>query len=486
MDGVVFCGCCESAGVPRLRPLLMRLLLSAVALLSLSCTEGFSPRPPPLGRFVYPTGILHLDAPSGPEGVLYVASSNFDRRFGSAGVTAIDLGALAQSGLPPFGAPVGPGGPVQVTDLRVQETAQVFVDEFGGDLAAWTPNPLDPAVAPTLYLPSRDEGALVHAVVVDAASRATLSCATTEDRDCRQGAASLDDVSGSAAGLPRAETPISVDVGPTGRVFVTNEDPPDSPEGSEQNHENYLFELNRGQPGLVDPGQFLSIRNSSSHGLTVGARYVYVAGRLRSQGNTLFESPLVQLVDLNRPEVVLQGVIEATYASREARGIARTRSEDRLYLAVRNPDALLVIDVEGAQTDNPVLTLINAVPLPDGASAVRVIEREPVAEGNNLVAITCTGGNLLALYDDSVGQVVSQIGVGWQPYGVAVDVRPGAPAGARLFVSNFRDGRVAVVDVPNLSQAQDARLVAHLGFAQECPTLGTLRGACERAPEENE
>ena len=50
--------------------------------------------------------------------------------------------------------------------------------------------------------------------------------------------------------------------------------------------------------------------------------------------------------------------------------------------------------------------------------------------------------------------------------------------GARFFVSDFGDGRVAVVDVPELDRAQDARLVAHLGESQLCLTQASQTAGC--------
>jgi hypothetical protein len=40
-------------------------------------------------------------------------------------------------------------------------------------------------------------------------------------------------------------------------------------------------------------------------------------------------------------------------------------------------------------------------------------------------------------------------------------------------VSNFQDGRVAVVDVPDLDAPRNARLVAHLGRQQLCLVRAT-------------
>jgi hypothetical protein len=75
-----------------------------------------------------------------------------------------------------------------------------------------------------------------------------------------------------------------------------------------------------------------------------------------------------------------------------------------------------------------------------------------------------------------VGELVAHVpAVGIQPFGVAVDRRG---SGARLYLSNFGDGRVAVVDIPDLARPQDARLVAHLGQSQLCLTRSTQTAGC--------
>jgi hypothetical protein len=58
-----------------------------------------------------------------------------------------------------------------------------------------------------------------------------------------------------------------------------------------------------------------------------------------------------------------------------------------------------------------------------------------------------------------------------QPFGLAADVRGNS---ARLFASTFGDGRVAVIDIPDLDRPQDARMVARLGPRQlRDPRQGT-------------
>ena len=49
---------------------------------------------------------------------------------------------------------------------------------------------------------------------------------------------------------------------------------------------------------------------------------------------------------------------------------------------------------------------------------------------------------------------------------------------ARVFVSNFGDGRISVIDLPDLGRPQGARLVAHLGPQQLCLTRGATSPGC--------
>ena len=68
--------------------------------------------PTPLDRFYFPTAIAHLDNPSGPDGgngLLMVASTDFDKRFAAGSLIAINLDTLSPP-LPPFGAT--PSSPV--------------------------------------------------------------------------------------------------------------------------------------------------------------------------------------------------------------------------------------------------------------------------------------------------------------------------------------------------------------------------------------
>ena len=50
-------------------------------------------------------------------------------------------------------------------------------------------------------------------------------------------------------------------------------------------------------------------------------------------------------------------------------------------------------------------------------------------------------------------------------------------------MSNFGDGRISVIDVPELDRPQGARLVAHLGEQQLCLTRGVSSPGCVASQE---
>jgi hypothetical protein len=74
----------------------MRLVPLTFALALVACGPDNPEEIPPIERFYFPSGVVH-QAVGGDAGVLYVASSDFDRRYDFGAVTAVDLNALAGS-----------------------------------------------------------------------------------------------------------------------------------------------------------------------------------------------------------------------------------------------------------------------------------------------------------------------------------------------------------------------------------------------------
>lgn len=469
------------------------LMMVAVVAGASSCPAVDVSLPTPLDRFYFPSAIAHLDNPSGPDGghgLLVVASTNFDKRFSGGSLIAVNLDTLSPP-LPPFGAT--PTSPVtQLPSLRTSALLPdggapdgVLIAPFAGQMAAL---PLGPDRW-RLFVPTRSERQRVHAVDLRVTGGAlSLDCFNTAERDCGLSATSLTTFEQTETAVPRAPGAFGVGLRPracstatecgagsyecrdarcvvttAGKpeepavdVLVTHITQADSPLGSTKDARGYLVKL-KSESMQIATDDFLNLGPGASHAVAVGARWNYVSGR--------FVNPLanlVRLVDTSSGVVVSTG-LESTFRVADARGIALSSDERRLYLIGRSPDALLVASVDDARGDAPRLQIIRGIPLPEAPNEVAMLSRPGRGD---LLAITCTNAGVLALYDDDVGDVVVQVpGVGVQPFGLAVDRRG---AGARLYTTNFQDGRVAVIDVPELAQPQTARLVAHLGRQQLC------------------
>jgi hypothetical protein len=252
-------------------------------------------------------------------------------------------------------------------------------------------------------------------------------------------------------------------------VFVTHVQGADSPAGTGQSVRSYVVETRAEAPEITpslvaEGGSFLELGVGGGHAVAATPRWLYVSGRYVSANG----GELVRLLDRANPGVVRSAGLEGAFKSLEARGLAVTEAgaaadRRRLFVAGRSPDVLLEAVVSAADSDAPRLSVVRVVPLPSQPNAVRALPRDPGKAP--LLAIPCTGAGKVVLYDAEVEAVVAQVSVGQQPFDVAVAARG---SGARLYVSNFGDGRVAVVDVPDLATPGEARLVAHLGKSQLC------------------
>ncbi len=478
-----------------------RWLIAVVAVGASACPAVDVSLPTPLDRFYFPTAITHLDGPDGGNGVLVVASTNFDKRFGAGSLIAVNLDGL---NLPAFGAtptsPVTQIPIIRTTPLEADGGAPdaVRIAAFAGQMAAL---PLS-ADRFRLFVATRSEKQRVHAVdlTMNPNGSLSLACLNSTERDCSVNATSLNGLEQTETGIPRAPGAFGValrprtcsmkeecgearDAGsyecnqsrcfatfdgrpqePVSDVMVTHISQADTPLGSAKDPRGYLVKLGS-ESMTISERNFVSLSAGASHSIAVGARWNYVSGRFISPlGN------LIRMVDRSSwdetPTVVSSGV-ESVFRVAESRGIALSADEKRVYLLGRSPDALLVASIDDPASDAPVLNVVRGIPLPAEPNEIVVLSRPGMAD---LLAITCTAAGVIALYDDQ-NDVLTQIpGVGVQPFGLAVDRRG---AGARLFATNFQDGRVAVIDLPDLAAPQSARVVAHLGRQQLCLVRST-------------
>jgi DNA-binding beta-propeller fold protein YncE len=473
----------------------MRPHFLCLALLVAACNEA-NPRPAPSDRFIYPSGLVHRAVPGSTNGVLYVASANFDRCFDQGTVMAVDLDRVGAdgNGLPALGTATNTA-PLAIPQLNIAEQSRVYIQSYAGEMTVWE----RPGASPRLFVPARADGDFVH--YIDLPEPTRLACVVPDadadaasdpgdadpnsdlgsSNDCSQGALSLTTVSGQQNDLPRAPAPFGVAVSNEGEVFVTHVDPADSPARSGVDFQSYLTRL-QGSTPRVSTADFLPLNAASlpvggSHSVAIGERYLFVSGRFTSAlQNATSRRFLLRVLDRTRANRIIDPGVDLAFAARDARGLALTQRDaagvQRLYLAVRSPDSLVVLNARGTEvtSEQPNLTLVGSVPMPDGPTQVKLVSRGPTR--SELVLVSCSAAGVVAIYDPDVGQVVAQVSVGEddrgdlepQPFGIAVQEQGNS---ARVFVSNFGDGRVSVIDIPDLGSPQQARLVARLGTRQD-------------------
>lgn len=448
-------------------------LTGALALGLASCAQTTA-RSTPVDRFYFPTGIGHVDVAGKTEGTLYVASANADRCYDTGALRAVSLDALPVP-LPPLGAPVGATGPVVIEDLGSQDPGlQRKIDTFAGQLATW---PL-PSGGHRVVVPTRAEGGLLQIVDATGPEGTTLTCvpaSTGAADDCTQGALSLEvPPEGSESdAIPRAPAPFGVSIADNGQAFITHIASADDPLGSLKNTRGYVVRTDLANPQLKVE-DFLQIPAGGTQSVAIGERYAFVTARVVGLLDAVIAVPR------DPADNVLHAFpLQQQYAMNALRGIALSADERHLYAVARspsdvlnngNPDVLLVISVEGARSASPVLKITRVVPLPAVPASIQIVPR---AGASDLVLIVAQVAGSLAIFDTGVAEVVAEVkGLGVQPSQLAVDLRTGTLNGAsveqaRVYVSNFGDGRIAVVDLPDLTRPEDARVVAYLGRRQD-------------------
>jgi len=445
-----------------------------LAVLAATCSGKAKNLPPP-ERFYFPSGIHHARSSPAGEGVLYVVNANFDRRYDTGTMTAVDLDTV---GLPAFGSFPDGGSPLPLTDLMVDGGSMVIqLANFGADMGTTTL----PDGTVRMFIPSRAEGQKI--MVVDAKGT-SLSCVPTlwadggsrgeprDPRDCGEVGASLVEYERGPTGIPRADSPLSATVDRDNVVWIASARHADTPRFSQMMFNDFVVRMPMSEM-KVALENFIGLGPGSTHAVVAGQKWVYFSGRFPS---AITNPPLLRMVHRTTNEV-LPALLEVDARIAEARGIALSSDERLVFLAGRQPsgvtgsDHLVVASISDPLSDAPVVSVQRIIPIPAEPLMVKTIPRGPGRQDLVVVACGFQAGSL-AIYDEERLNVVAQVdGIGLQASSIAIDVRPNGPAtGARIYVSAFTDGRVAVVDVPNLNRPEDARIVAHLGAQQPCIT----------------
>jgi DNA-binding beta-propeller fold protein YncE len=347
-----------------------------------------------------------------------------------------------------------------------------------------------------LFVPSRSEGdeLAVMDITPQGDGGVPLRCFFSGGNDCTVDSLLLATAQDPGQiGVPAAPQPYSVTLSPdSDEIWVAHLRPASSPAQSITNLQNFLVTLHEADLDqaraswassgryVVPDSAFSSIGRGASNSIVPTKQFLYLSGRAK-----LFNTDpdvLLRVVD-RASDLIAFPQLQLVWASADARGLQLRPDEQRLYLAVDNPAALLVIDTTVPPGENqvPVFTLVRSIPLPAGPNDVQMLTRTGRAP---LIMVSCSIDGSLAFYDDDLGQLTALIpGVGAVPFGIAIDRRGDW---ARLYVSNFGDGRIAVVDVPLSVDVAGGRLaphlLAHVGPKQYCLLATDDRNCVDPTP----
>lgn len=418
----------------------------AAAALWFGCAQEDLGTAPPKDGFYYPVSVAAVERTPG-QPILYVVSSNFDLRYNRGSVVAVDTAKLEKL-----------DGPV---DAAVDpDVGWANIDSFGGQIAAYSPATPTVAGEVRLFVPTRSANKLY----VLSADGAKLSCLPDPSvgQDCLGQGIRLEDPADKNI---RSVDPFGVTVDGT-KVHLTHLHQSDNPPLTGENRTSYLVTLDA--EALDAPPTFLDVGPSPAQGAAVTPMGLYLTGRTLSSTELINSQALRTVIDGKVADV---GLSSSTRLF-ETRGVALATDRARLFATTRSPDGLIVLDISpNPATGTANNRLLSFTTLPFGASELVVVPRPGQRD---LIAVSCTASNSVALYDDEIGEVTGLVRGVLEPFALARSSIAGNDRGQRLFVASFGNHTVDVIDIADVARPRSAVLAGHLGFGAHRPLGVTL------------
>ncbi len=443
-----------------MRPLVYPLLIPWLAA---GCTASAEDVRPPVDEIFFPTGL----AVAPDESVLFLANANSELRFDSGSISVIDL-ALVDSitndwitnTVVPAGCSVD-GDHIEslICDTRVEfdgpafisQQAGVRVGNFATDMAV---QDLDDGRL-RLVIPTRGDPSIAWADW----DGASLDC-----NDNAEGFALCDDthrLSFAATdpdlGIPEEPFGVFADSAgefamvthlTTGAVTLI-----DSPKNGPANISDITASI-----FLPDQNGLRGATGVAGRAPKTAGDIVYVASRTedRIQTFTVGRPPNGEFPYLLQGNYFFLDFVGAnTGNSSDTRGMTFSPTGEQLYLVNRRPPSLQVFDTSLDATGVPANKALGTTDICRQASTVAVAD---TGDGER-VYITCFQDGQLYVIDPRTNvQVEDIVLVGRGPYSVAA-----APTRKKLFVTNFLEDTLAVIDITPNTPTRN-RVVLRIGI----------------------
>ena len=446
---------------------------TAVFLLICGCTASASEVEPPQNQFFFPTGM----AISPDDSVLFVANGNSELRYDSGSIAAVDLAAIDQTISDWTTMQAAASGCNQDTDHRetlvcdeapyIIPGAGARIGNFATDIAVQTTNPGELR----LIVPTRGDPSITW-LDWDGTK---LNCSASGDsfplcddphrltfvgNVSSQTQSGCDPSQNPACTTLLADEPFNAFADPVGQyALVTHLTTGsvtliDSPIGGNATIADVLTNL-----FLPDP--LTGIRGATGiAGRTPGSTndIVYVGSRSEDRIQQLTVGRPVNgappyLVPGNYFFLVQFG--NNAGGSSDTRGMAFSPSGDRMYLINRNPASLQIYDTSLGRDGFPADQGVGATSICRDASTLAVMDP---GDGERAYVTCFQDGQIWVVDPRGTSTVEDIIDVGRGPYAIVA-----APTRKKIYVSNFLEETIAVIDVDATSPMRN-RVVMRVGL----------------------